>query len=59
MCLIICLYTTRVFEPTSKECVRFSGTEVTVSGEPKYGCCEQNLGPLQEQRVLLITELFP
>ena len=41
----------------SEESVRSSGTGATDSCEPPYGCWELNLGPLEEQPVLLADEL--
>ena len=39
-------------------CVRVSDLWVTDSGEMPCGCWKLNLGPLEEQSVLIITESF-
>lgn len=41
-----------------EEGVGYPGTGITEDGQPPYGCWEPNLGPLQEQQVLLTTYFF-
>ena len=43
----------------SEEGIGFPGTGVADGCEPLCGCWESNLGPLEEQQVLLTTELSP
>lgn len=58
-CLHVCIYTTRVHlvpGEIRRQCWT-PGARVTDGCEPPpYGCWEPNLGPLQEQQMLLTAE---
>jgi hypothetical protein len=57
VCLHVCLCIIWVQCPRSpEEGIMSFGTGVTTDCEPSRGCWESNLGPLEEQPGLLITE---
>ena len=55
-CLYVCLCTTCMSEAKeASKFIRSLGTRITDGCELPYGCWELNLGPLEEQPVLLTT----
>jgi hypothetical protein len=59
-CIYIYIYPHVCLVSVAKR-VRYSGAEVTDGFEPPIGCWDSNLGPLQEQPVLLTNKssLYP
>ena len=59
VCLCECTYAMYLPGACIRQGVRPSGAEVIDGCEPPCGCWEPNLGPLQEQQVLLRAEPSP